>query len=93
MYQKWYAQAMTAMTATEARRNLFGLIERVNEDCEAVEILSKRGDAVLISAAEYRALQETAHLLRVPANAKRLAASLEALAAGRGRERELLWDA
>lgn len=82
---------MTAMTATEARRDLFGLIEQVDEDCEAVEILSKRGDAVLISATEYRALQETAHLLRVPANAKRLAESLEALAAGRGTERELGW--
>ncbi|MEI6620740.1 MAG: type II toxin-antitoxin system prevent-host-death family antitoxin [Actinomycetes bacterium] len=82
---------MTAITATEARRNLFGLIQQVNDDCEAVEILSKRGDAVLISASEYRALQETAHLLRVPANAQRLTESLAALAAGRGRERELSW--
>lgn len=83
---------MTAMTASEARRNLFGLIQQVNEDADAVEILSKRGDAVLISAAEYRSLQETAHLLRVPANAKRLTESLESLAAGRGTQRELLWD-
>ncbi len=90
-YRIWYVCRMTAMTASEARRNLFGLIEQVNEDCEAVEILSKRGDAVLISASEYRALQETAHLLRVPANAKRLTESLEALAAGRGSERELVW--
>lgn len=87
----WYVSDMTAITATEARRTLFGLIEQVNENCEAVEILSKRGDAVLISASEYRALQETSHLLRVPANAKRLTESLEALAAGRGRERELVW--
>jgi antitoxin YefM len=87
----WYVSSMTAITATEARRNLFGLIQQVNDDCEAVEILSKRGDAVLISASEYRALQETAHLLRVPANAKRLAESLAELAAGRGRERELSW--
>ncbi|NQU37177.1 MAG: type II toxin-antitoxin system Phd/YefM family antitoxin, partial [Actinobacteria bacterium] len=48
-------------------------------------------NAVLISASEYRSLQETSHLLRVPANAKRLTESLEALAAGRGRERELVW--
>ncbi len=83
---------MTAMTASEARRNLFGLIEQVNDDCDAVEILSKRGDAVLISAAEYRSLQETAHLLRVPANAKRLIESLTQLREGRGTERELAWD-
>lgn len=92
MYMMWYVYGMTAITATEARRNLFGLIEQVNEDCDAVEILSKRGNAVLISAAEYRALQETAHLLRVPANAQRLSKSLEALAAGRGHERELEWS-
>ncbi len=87
----WYVLDMTAITATEARRTLFGLIEQVNENCEAVEILSKRGDAVLLSASEYRALQETSHLLRVPANAKRLTESLEALAEGRGRERDLIW--
>ncbi|MFA7265708.1 MAG: type II toxin-antitoxin system prevent-host-death family antitoxin [Candidatus Nanopelagicales bacterium] len=83
---------MTAITASEARRNLFGLIQQVNDDSDAIEILSKRGDAVLISAAEYRSLQETAHLLRVPANAKRLAESLESLAEGRGTPRELAWD-
>jgi len=91
VYQFWYALRVVAMTASEARRNLFGLIEQVNEDCDAVEILSKRGSAVLISSGEYRALQETAHLLRVPANARRLSESMEALAAGRGNERELVW--
>ena len=65
-----------------------GLIEQVNEDAAAVEILSKRDDPVVKSAAEYRSLQETAHLLRAPANAKQLTGSLESLAAevlvGRG---------
>ncbi len=72
-----YGCEMSAITASEARRTLFGLIEQVNDDNEAVEILSKRGTAVLMSEAEYKSLMETANLLRVPANAKRLLESLE----------------
>ena len=35
-----------AITASEARKNLFPLIEQVNEDRQPVEITSKRGDTV-----------------------------------------------
>ena len=52
------------------QRQLFRLIETVNNDRVAVEITSRRGNAVLVSADEYAALEETAYLLRVPANAK-----------------------
>ncbi|MBA2767593.1 MAG: type II toxin-antitoxin system prevent-host-death family antitoxin [Sporichthyaceae bacterium] len=71
-----------AVTASEARKNLFPLIEQVNDDRTPVEITSRRGDAVLMSRADYDALQETAHLLRVPANARRLLESLEQAATG-----------
>jgi len=74
-----------AITASEARKNLFPLIEQVNDDRMHVEITSKRGDAVLISRADYDALEETAHLLRSPANARRL---LESLAQAQRGERE-----
>jgi len=74
-----------ALTASEARKHLFPLIERVNEDRQPIEITSKRGDAVLMARADYDALQETAFLLRVPANAARL---LESLAQARAGERE-----
>lgn len=74
-----------AMTASEARKHLFPLIERVNDDRQPVEITSKRGDAVLMARADYEALQETAYLLRAPANAQRL---LESLAQARAGERE-----
>jgi antitoxin YefM len=66
-----------AMTASEARKNLFPLIEQVNNDRKPVEITSKRGDAVLMSRADYDALEETAFLLRTPANARRLLESLD----------------
>ena len=75
-----------AITASEARKNLFPLIEQVNNDRRPVEITSKRGDAVLLSRADYDALTETAFLLRVPANARRL---LESLAQARAGERDV----
>ncbi len=65
------------ITANEARKNLFTLIEQVNNDRQPIEITSKRGDAVLMARADYLALEETAHLLRAPANARRLLESLE----------------
>lgn len=72
-----------SISASEARKNLFPLIEQVNDDHTAVEITSRRGSAVLLSAEEYASLQETAHLLRVPANAKRLIESLDQARSGR----------
>lgn len=72
-----------SITASEARRNLFPLIEQVNEDRTVVEIISRRGNAVLMSAADYAALEETAHLLRSPENARRLLAAYADAVAGR----------
>ena len=70
------------MTATEARQRLFPLIEEVNDDQIAVEIVSKKGTAFLVSADEYRSLKETVYLLQSPANAQRLRESLADVAAG-----------
>ena len=81
---------MAAIAATEARRNIFNLINRVTENREAVEITSKRGSAVLMSLAEYDSLQETAYLLRSPANAKRLLASLAQAKKGKAKVRKLV---
>jgi antitoxin YefM len=78
-----------AITASEARKNLFPLIEQVNDDHTAVEITSRRGSAVLMSRADYDALQETAYLLRAPTNARRLLESLEQARTGQREEREL----
>lgn len=79
-----------AITTSEARRDLFGLIERVNLDHTEVEITSKRGSAVLMSKDEYDALVETSHLLRSPRNAQRLLSALESARAGRVSEHDLI---
>ncbi len=77
------------VTASEARKNLFPLIEQVNDDREAVEITSRRGDAVLVSRADWDALNETAMLLRAPANARWLLDSLAQARSGERHEHDL----
>jgi antitoxin YefM len=60
------------ISASEARKDLFPLIKRVNDDHTPVRISSKSGEAVLMSAEDYDSWQETVYLLRSPANARRL---------------------
>ena len=69
--------AVMSITASEARKELFPLIKKVNEDHDAIEIVSRHGNAVLISAEDYAALREGAYLLRSPANARRLLRAYE----------------
>ncbi len=54
------------VTASEARKNRFPLIEQVKEDRTPVEITSRRGHAVVIAREESDAFQETTDLLRSP---------------------------
>ncbi|MDQ1294436.1 MAG: antitoxin YefM [Actinomycetota bacterium] len=78
------------MSASEARKLLFPLIEQVNDDHEPVEIVSKAGSAYLVPAEQWRSLMETAYLLRSPANAERLRAGVANVEAGRVEHHELL---
>ena len=66
-----------AMSTSEARRKLVRLIERVNLERTEIEIVSKRGSAVLISKDEFDARVETSYLLGSPANAHRLMSALQ----------------
>lgn len=72
-----------SISASEARKTLFPLIERVNADRDVVEIVSRKGNAVLMPADEYAAWKETAHLFRSPANARRLLDAYDRALAGR----------
>ena len=78
-----------SVTASEARQRLFPLIEEVNDDQVAVEIVSKKGTAFLVSADEYRSLKETVYLLQSPRNAERLRESIGQLHAGDTESHEL----
>jgi antitoxin YefM len=81
-----------SITASEARKGLFPLIKKVNEDHDAIEIVSKHGNAVLISAEDYEALREGAYLLRSPANARRLLKAYENALNGTGLAERALID-
>lgn len=78
-----------SISASEARKTLFPLIERVNDDRTAIEIVSRKGNAVLMPADEYAAWQETAYLFRSPANARRLLDAYERATTGRTETHEL----
>lgn len=57
---------MTGITATEARSNLYRLIDETAESHQPIEIMGKRNKAVLVSAEDWTAIQETLFLLSVP---------------------------
>jgi antitoxin YefM len=79
-----------AITASEARKRLFPLIEEVNDEQEAVEIVSKAGTAFLVPESTWRSMVETQYLLRSPANAEALLASIAQYEAGKFVRHELI---
>ena len=84
---------MRAITYSHARANFAKTMDQVRDDCEPV-IITRRGDEayVLMTLAEYEQLDETAYLLRSPANAKRLMRSIEQANQGLARERPIDLD-
>ena len=57
---------MTNITATEARRQLYRLVDEVQESHEPIQITGKRGNAVLVGEDDWRAVQETLYLVSIP---------------------------
>lgn len=81
---------MDAITYTAARAQLASNMNRVCENHEPLIITRNREQSVvMISLADYQALEETAYLLRSPTNAKRLMDAVIELNAGSGTERIL----
>ena len=57
---------MTIITASEARANLYRLIDQTAESHEPVFITGKRSGAVLVSEDDWKSIQETLFLLSIP---------------------------
>jgi len=57
---------MTTLSATEARKRLYNLLDDVALTHEVVQITGKRHSAVLVSEEDWRAIQETLYLSAVP---------------------------
>ena len=82
---------MPVKSYTEARANLAKLMDEVCDSRAPLIITRQKARAVvLMSLEEYEGMEETMHLLRSPANAKRLRRSIAELNAGRGVKRKLI---
>ncbi len=57
---------MQTLTVSEARANLYRIIDQAVESHQPITITGKRANAVLLSAEDWSAIQETLHLLGVP---------------------------
>ena len=81
---------MNAIVYTHARAELASTMDQVCADHAPIIITRKKaGSVVMLSLEDYNALEETAYLLRSPANARRLLASIDRLEQGGGTERKL----
>ena len=57
---------MTTISATRARGSLYSLIDEANASHEPIQITGKRGNAILVSEDDWRAIQETLYLQSIP---------------------------
>jgi len=68
---------MNILNATEARSNLYKLIDQTSESHEPIVITGKRGNAVLVSEEDWNAISETLYLLSIPGMRKSIKDGLE----------------
>ena len=57
---------MTTLTTSQARANLYKLVDDVNQSHHPIQILGKRSAAVLISKEDWMSMQETSYLNSIP---------------------------
>ena len=70
---------MPTITATEARKNLYRLLDEVSESHEPIQITGRRSNAVLISEDDWRAVQETLYLHSIPGMKESIIEGMKAL--------------
>ncbi|MCI9130040.1 MAG: type II toxin-antitoxin system Phd/YefM family antitoxin [Eggerthellaceae bacterium] len=64
---------MTSITATAARKDLYNLIARANEDCKPIAITNTKGKgAVLVGEDDWASIEETLYIMGVPGMAQKL---------------------
>ena len=82
---------MNVLTYSDTRANLKDVMDRVVEDHAPVVVTRQKAEAVvMVSLADWNAMEETLHLLSSATNAERLRAAVGELDAGRGTERALI---
>jgi antitoxin YefM len=82
---------MDVLSYSDTRARLKEIMDRVVEDRTPVVITRQKAEAVvMVSLADWNAMEETLHLLSSPTNAGRLRDAIRQLDEGRGKERELI---
>ena len=82
--------SMNAISYTAARENLASTMDRVCTDHTPVIVTRNRDQSVvMLSLEDFESLEETAYLMRGPANAKRLLEAIHALESGKGVVRDI----
>lgn len=57
---------MKNVPITKARQDLYNLLDEAINNCEPIKITGKRGNGILISETDWRSIQETLYLLKIP---------------------------
>ena len=57
---------MTTLSASEARKRLYSLVDEVKETHQPIQIVGKRSSAVLVSEEDWKAVEETLYLASIP---------------------------
>ncbi len=85
---------MTTISYTDAREDLAAAMDKVCADRAPVLITRDRErSVVMLSLEDFESLEETAYLMRSPANLRRLLESIHSLESGQGLVREINLDA
>jgi antitoxin YefM len=83
--------AMDVISYSDTRERLKEVMDRVVIDHQPVIISRQKAESVvMVSLADWHAIEETLHLLSTPNNAERLKSAIQELDAGRGTERQLI---
>ncbi len=61
-----HASGMTSLPVTQARSKLYQLLDEAADSHEPIQITGKRSNAVLVSEADWRSIQETLYLISIP---------------------------
>ena len=68
---------MTTLSASEARKRLYNLVDEVKETHQPVQIVGKRSSAVLVSEEDWKAIEETLHFVSIPGMRKSIKKGLK----------------
>jgi prevent-host-death family protein len=68
---------MTSLTTSQARSNLFNLVNKISTFHEPIQITGKRHNAVLVSEEDWKAINETLYLISIPGMRKSIIKGLK----------------